>query len=306
MTAELEQKPIPKEFELRKQEFLNYLSVERGLAKNTLLAYGHDLECYLAHISNLKITDFAKIQRKHILGYLAEERKKGLDAPSLARRLVSVKILHRFLMREHFIKQDVTSVLEAPKLWKKLPHFLTKLEIETVLKGIKGTTARALRDRALLELLYAAGMRVSELVTLKLGDLHLEEGFIKCRGKGNKERLVPMGRKAVEACQAYLKESRPQQKPVTDHVFAGRKGKGLTRQFVWQMIRKYVRTSGIKKTVSPHTFRHSFATHLLEGGADLRIVQELLGHADISTTQIYTHVSRDRLKGVHAEFHPRG
>lgn len=306
MTAPGDPKPIPKEFELRKQEFLNYLSVERGLAKNTLLAYGHDLECYLAYISNLKITDFDKIQRKHILGYLAEERKRGLDAPSLARRLVSVKVLHRYLMRERFIKEDVTSVLEAPKLWKKLPHFLTRSEMEAVLKSIKGTTAGALRDRALLELLYAAGMRVSELVTLRLGDLHLEEGFIKCRGKGNKERIVPMGRQAAEACRIYIKEARPKQKPITDHVFMGRKSRGLTRQFVWQMIRKYVKLAGIKKTVTPHTFRHSFATHLLEGGADLRIVQELLGHADISTTQIYTHVSRERLKGVHMEFHPRG
>jgi integrase/recombinase XerD len=304
--TEILDKPLPQDFEQRKQEFLNYLSVERGLAKNTLLAYGHDLVCYLSYIANLKVTDFAKIQRKHILEYLADERKKGLDAPSLARRLVSVKILHRFLMREHFIKEDVTSVLEAPKLWKKLPHFLTKSEMEAVLKSIKGQSAGALRDRALLELLYAAGMRVSELVTLRLGDLHLDEGFIKCRGKGNKERIVPIGRKAAEACEIYLKEARPKQKPVTDHAFMGRKGRGLTRQFVWQMIRKYVRLTGIKKTVTPHTFRHSFATHLLEGGADLRIVQELLGHADISTTQIYTHVSRDRLKGVHMEFHPRG
>ncbi len=300
------EKNIPKEFELRRQEFLNYLSVERGLAQNTLLAYGRDLERYLVFLASAKIYDFAKIQRKHILEYLALERKRGLDAPSLARRLVSVKVLHRFLLRERVIKEDVTSVLESPKLWKKLPHFLTRAEMELVFKSISGTKPPALRDRALLELLYAAGMRVSELVTLRGEDLHLEEGFIKCRGKGNKERIVPIGRKAAEACRVYLKAARSGQKEAAGHAFAGRKGRGLTRQFVWKMLRKYVKLAGLKKTVTPHTFRHSFATHLLEGGADLRIVQELLGHADISTTQIYTHVSRDRLKGVHAQFHPRG
>ena len=304
--TDVQDKIIPKEFEVRRQEFLNYLAVERGLAQNTLVAYGHDLECYLAYLAQIKIDTFEKIKRKHILEYLAQKRKKGLDAPSLARHLVSIKVLHRFLLRERVLQEDITSVLESPKLWKKLPHFLTQAEVEAILKAVSGQTAQALRDRALLELLYAAGMRVSELVTLKQGDLHLDEGFIKCRGKGNKERLVPMGTKAAEACAAYLKEARPKQKPVCDKAFIGRQGKGLSRQFVWQMIRKYVRLAGITKTVTPHTFRHSFATHLLEGGADLRIVQELLGHADISTTQIYTHVSRDRLKGVHAQFHPRG
>lgn len=299
-------KPLPKQYELHKQEFLNYLSVERGLSQNTLLAYGRDLERYLGFMTGRKIQDLAKVQRKHILEYLAEERKGGLDTASLARRLVSIKVLHRFLLRERVLKEDVTSVLESPKLWKKLPHFLTREEIERVLKTVTGTKSAALRDRALLELLYAAGMRVSELVTLRTEDLHLDEGFIKCRGKGSKERIVPVGRKAAEACREYLKAARPKMKAVTDHAFIGRKGKGLTRQFVWQMLRRYVKRAGIQKNVTPHTIRHSFATHLLEGGADLRIVQELLGHADIATTQIYTHVSRDRLKGVHAQFHPRG
>ncbi len=294
------------ESQRRKEEFLNYISVEKGLAQNTLFAYRRDLDRYLAFLEAAKIHDVAAVKRQHILAFLGEERKKGLDTPSLARRLVAIKMFHRFLLKEHTLKNDVTSVLESPKLWKKLPHFLTRKEMESVLQSVKGTRAPALRDRGLLELLYAAGMRVSELVTLKLDGLHLDEGFIQCKGKGGKERIVPIGRKAAQACGAYLKDARLQQKPMTDHVFIGRKGRGLSRQFVWQMIRKYVKLAGIKKTVTPHTFRHSFATHLLEGGADLRIVQELLGHADISTTQIYTHVTRDYLKNVHAQFHPRG
>lgn len=298
--------PAKTENQRYKDEFLNYLSVERGLARNTLLAYGRDLDRYLDFLEDATVCNFGSVKRSHILAFLNAERKKKLETPSLARRLTAIKMFHRFLLKERLISEDVTSVLESPKLWKKLPHFLTRQEMERVLQSVKGTEPAALRNRALLELLYAAGMRVSELVTLTLGGLHLDEGYLQCRGKGGKERIVPIGRKAADACRAYLKEERPKQKPAADCVFIGRKGRGLTRQFVWLMVRKTIKLAGIRKTVTPHTFRHSFATHLLEGGADLRIVQELLGHADISTTQIYTHVSRDHLKGVHARFHPRG
>ncbi len=292
----------------RRQEFLNYLSVEKGLAANTLQAYGHDLNCYFEHLKSAGLPAWEQITRRHILDFMSAERRRGIETVSLARRLVAVKVFHRFLVQERFTLEDVTSVLESPKLWKKLPQFLTHQEMERILKTPEAQSSKAtrLRDGAILELLYATGMRVSELTSLRLEDLSLENGFIKCRGKGSKERIVPLGRHAVDACRAYLEKVRPKQNPVTSSVFIGRAGKALTRQSVWHLVRRSAKTAGIQKTLKPHTFRHSFATHLLEGGADLRIVQELLGHADISTTQIYTHVTRDHLKAVHAQFHPRG
>ena len=178
--------------------------------------------------------------------------------------------------------------------------------MEAILNVPDLKTKLGIRDKALLECLYATGMRVSEIAAMKIQDIHFENGFVRCIGKGSKERIVPLGKKAIEACELYIKKVRPKQRPLTDHLFIGRRGKGLTRVAIWGVIKKNARHAGIQKCITPHTFRHSFATHLLEGGADLRIVQELLGHADISTTQIYTHVSRDRLKGIHAKFHPRG
>ena len=297
------------------KEFFNYLLVEKGLAANTIAAYRQDLGAYyhfLQQETGLKrpvpaqeFQDWAKVKREHILQFMTLEKKRGLEAVSVARRLVAVKLFHRFLVKERFIQEDVTSVLESPKLWKRLPHFLTSPEMNAILKAPAGDDKISIRDRAILECLYATGMRVSEIVGLKTGDINLENGFLKCKGKGSKERIVPVGKAAVQAIKLYLSKVRSRQKPLTDHLYIGRRKKGLTREFVWQMIKKYACRAGIKKNITPHTFRHSFATHLLEHGADLRIVQELLGHSDISTTQIYTHVSRDRLKGVHSKFHPR-
>ncbi|MDP3919867.1 MAG: site-specific tyrosine recombinase XerD [Candidatus Omnitrophota bacterium] len=288
-------------------DFLEYLSVEKGLSKNTLEAYGQDLAAYRVYLeATAKIKDFGLIRRNHILGFLGAEKKRGLSGTSLARRLVTVKLFHRFLVRERYVRDDVTSVLESPKLWKKLPQFLTGREMEAILKVPSPYKPNGIRDRALLECLYATGTRVSEIAGLKIHDLDLDSAFIKCQGKGGKERIVPIGRKAREAVRKYLDKVREKWNPRTAHVFIGKQGKGLSRQFIWQLIKRYARLAGIQKPITPHTFRHSFATHLLEHGADLRIVQELLGHADISTTQIYTHVSRDRLKQVHAAYHPRG
>lgn len=287
------------------QEFFNYLSVEKGLATNTLDAYGQDLRSYQAFLVSKKISDWARVRREHITQYLMAEKKRGLESPSVARRLVTVKLFHRFLLQERHLQEDITSVLDSPKLWKKLPHFLTSPEVEVLLRSPSVRTDLGIRDRAMLECLYATGIRVSEITGLKMGDMNLDHAFLKCRGKGDKERVVPIGRYAIEACKHYLERVRIKIKSQTDHFFLGRGGRGLTRQFVWQMIKKYARLAGIKKVITPHSFRHSFATHLLEKGADLRIVQELLGHADIATTQIYTHVSRDHLKSVHAKFHPR-
>jgi integrase/recombinase XerD len=288
------------------RDFLNYLSVEKGLSRNTLEAYGLDLAAYANYLEGKGLKNWEKVTREHILGFMIEEKKRGQEASSIARRLVAVKMFHRFLVSERHLKEDVTSVLESPKLWKRLPHFLTPKEMESMLGAPDTQKPAGLRDRALLECLYASGMRVSEIVGLKLTDVNLDSGFIRCCGKGGKERIVPVGRQAIRFCEDYLRKVRAGQKALSDHFFIGKRKRGLSRQFIWQIIKKYARQSGVHKTLTPHTFRHSFATHLLERGADLRVVQELLGHADISTTQIYTHVSRDHLKQIHAKFHPRG
>lgn len=288
------------------EEFLNYLSVEKGLAANTLTAYRQDLARYGAFLKKEKVGDWNKVTRHHILKFLNAENKRGLESSSVARELVSVKLFHRFLTKERYVQTDITSVLESPKLWKKLPQFLTAEEMSSILKTPDPKKESGIRDLALLECLYATGMRVSEITGLPIENVYLDNGFIKCRGKGDKERLVPLGSVAVSACKSYLNRVRSKMKPKTNHFFLGKNGKGLTRQFVWQMIKRYARLAGITKEITPHTFRHSFATHLLERGADLRVVQELLGHSDISTTQIYTHVSGNRLKSIHAKFHPRG
>lgn len=299
------QKP-PDKNKILFEEFLNYLSVEKGLSQNTLDAYRQDLTRYGAFLKKEKVLDWNKVSRPHILKFLSAESKRGLESSSIARGLVSVKLFHRFLTKERYVTNDITSVLESPKLWKKLPHFLTSQEMDSILKMPDLKTPGGIRDLALLECLYATGMRVSELTELMIENVYLDNKFIKCRGKGDKERLVPLGSVAISACQVYLAKVRPKLKPKTNHFFLGRNGKGLSRQFVWQLIKRYARLAGIAKVITPHTFRHSFATHLLERGADLRVVQELLGHSDISTTQIYTHVSGNRLKSVHAKFHPRG
>ena len=290
--------------------FLDFLSVERGLARNSILAYSADLKKYGRFLERQKIKNFGQVTRELISKFLFSEKEVGLQAPSIARELVSIKILHRFLAREKRISEDVTSVMPLPKLWKRLPTFLTQKEVESILKAPNARTVTGARDRAILELLYGCGIRVSELVNLKKDDVNLEAGFLKCTGKGDKERIVPLGRIAKEAVESYLNRVRKDSTVGASHalplLFVSRKKKEkITRQFVWSLVKTYARRARISKTITPHTFRHSYATHLLEGGADLRVVQELLGHADISTTQIYTHVSKDRLKSVYSQFHPR-
>jgi len=287
-------------------QFLEYLSVEKGLAKNSLESYSLDLASYQKYLASQKVRSPDKIQRDHVVKFLVHEKKRGLQTSSMARKLVTVKLFHRFLVKERLLEEDVTSVLESPKLWKKLPQFLLPNEITALLKAPDERDPLGIRDRALLECLYATGIRVSEAADLTEENVNLENAFLRCRGKGGKERIVPIGRYAREAILRYLERVRPKQKPKTSHLFIGKTGHGLSRQFIWQQIKKYARQAGIRKPITPHTLRHSFATHLLEHGADLRVVQELLGHSDISTTQIYTHVSNDRLRSVHAKYHPRG
>lgn len=248
------------------------------------------------------------MERDHIVSLMRQLRDQDLAVATLYRLLVSIKLFHRFLFGEKIISDDVTSVLDSPKLWKTLPEFLTLAEIENMLKAPNGRAPRKVRDKAILELFYATGLRVSELAGLKLGDINTDGKYLRCIGKGNKERVVPIGREALKAHERYLKvRSKLLRRKENSHfLFLNQKGTVFTRKGIWELIKKYARQAGIKKSISPHTFRHSFATHLLEGGVDLRIVQELLGHADIATTQIYTHVSKDRLKKVHKEYHPRG
>ena len=289
------------------REFLDSLSVEKGLSKNTLLSYGRDLRHYLAYLKKKKVPSLDQVTRNRIMEFLLHEKDRGLEPASIARSLVAVRLLHRFLAEEGKLSENVTDALESPKLWKHLPDALNVSEIESLLKMPDVRTRQGLRDAALLELLYATGLRASEITSLQVMQLDLEAGVLRVVGKGSKERLVPVGKKAREALDRYLKRTRGawDKNNSGGWLFLSRAGRPLSRQTVWNILKKYAKASGIGKKIYPHILRHSFATHLLENGADLRVVQELLGHADIVTTQIYTHVDKSRLKGIHRKFHPR-
>ena len=288
-------------------EFLNYLSVERGLSNNTIISYKRDLRKFFNYLRAARVSSIEKVSRQTISSFMLDEKDKGLSANSISRGLACLKSFFKFLLMENKIKDNITGVIESPKLWKRLPDVLRLDEVEAILNAPNVRDVAGARDRAAIELMYATGMRVSELVNLKMDDLHIEVGFAKCYGKGGKERIVPFGKKARESILRYLEKSRPRllKKKVSNALFLTRLGKAMSRQTFWKIIKKYTKEARIKKDVTPHSLRHSFATHILERGADLRIVQEMLGHADISTTQIYTHVNKDRLKSIHKKFHPR-
>lgn len=288
--------------------FLNYLSVERGLSNNTIASYRRDLVKYAGYIKNKNIDSAAKTNRDHISDFMFGEKDRGLSAVSIARNLVAIKTFYRFLVRERILKADPSAIVEAPRLWKRLPEVMTLAEVEALIAAPNLRDNHGIRDRAILEMMYATGMRASELVNLKLEDVNLEVGFVRCFGKGRKERIVPLGNKAKEALARYLEKARPKLLKVNSgtFIFLSRLSRKMSRQMLWKIIIGYARQAKIKRQIKPHTLRHSFATHLLEGGADLRSVQEMLGHSDISTTQIYTHIQKDRLKTVHKQFHPRG
>lgn len=289
-------------------EFINYIAVERGLAKNTLMAYTRDLEKYVEHLGEKKISNPDRVTRDHISGFMFDLKKYGMSATTICRHLASIKMFHRFLVRENLAKEDPTTLVDTPKLWKRMPDVLTQKEVEAIIEASRGKGWQAVRDYAILEIFYASGLRVSELVDLKTTSINFDVGFVRAIGKGSKERLIPLGKKAREAIQLYLSKSRPKVAGASagDTLFLSRLGKKISRQSVWALVKIYAKKANIKKTIKPHSMRHTFATHLLEHGADLRSVQEMLGHADISTTQIYTHVDKERLKSVHKEFHPRG
>ena len=288
-------------------DFMDYLSVERGLAKNTLLAYRRDLDKYIEYLSQKGIKTSPQVNREHVSGFMFDLKKHDMSATTICRNLAAVKMFHRFLVRENLSKEDPTTLVDTPKLWMRIPSVLTQAEIESMIAAASGKGIQQIRDQAILEIFYASGLRVSELSDLKTTSINYEVGFVRAIGKGSKERIIPLGGKAREAVQRYLLRSRPRllKEQVNDVLFLSRLGKKISRQSLWAVIKFYARKANIKKTIKPHTLRHTFATHLLEHGADLRSVQEMLGHSDISTTQIYTHVDKERLKSVHKQFHPR-
>ena len=288
--------------------FMSYLSIERGLAHNTLLAYSRDLKQYVRFLAEKGIHAAAPVKREDITAYIFHQKSSGLSTSSISRSLAAIKMFHRFLVRENLSPRDPTDLVDTPRLWKRVPDVLSTNEIAGIIAAAKGKKAQQVRDQAILELFYASGMRVSELVALKLEQINLDVGYVRCIGKGQKERIIPIGKNAREAVRRYLETVRPRlaKAGTSPHLFLSRLGRNLSRQSVWKIIKHYARKAGIKKVIKPHTLRHSFATHLLEHGADLRAVQEMLGHADISTTQIYTHVDRERLRTIHKQFHPRG
>ncbi len=289
------------------EQFLDYVSLERGLSKNTRAAYADDIVRFLDFLAKKGVGSLNDVTRKQILDHLMAEKERGLSANSLSRHLVSLKVFFRYLAQEGLLSVNVAETMDSPKVWKMLPGVLTPKEVDRLFDAPDLKTPLGLRNRAILELLYASGLRVSELTALQLDDLQLADHFLRCIGKGRKERVVPVGGDAVKRVQRYLKEVRPQLATGGQEqaVFLSRRGGALSRKTIWDMIKKCARDAGITKTVYPHTLRHSFASHLLANGAELRIIQEMLGHADIATTQIYTHVDPARLKGVHRQFHPR-
>lgn len=299
-------------WDLQIRQFRHYLKIERSLSPNSVEAYVRDVSM-LAQFVTLKYTGVSplKITSRHLQSFLEYVNELGMSAYSQARILSGIKAFYKYLVFEELIENDPTVLIEGPKLGRKLPDTLSYPEIETLLNAIDLSTPEGTRNRAMLEILYCSGLRVSELVDLKLSNVYFDINFLRVIGKGNKERLVPFGRDAGRFLKIYINDSRGRpphsapQKGFDNHVFLNRRGKKLTRVMVFTIIKNLAAAIGLKKTISPHTFRHSFATHLIEGGADLRAVQEMLGHESITTTEIYTHLDRDYLRQVVQEFHPR-
>ncbi len=290
------------------ETFLEALSVEHGLAENTLAAYRSDLGVFARFLESTgRPDDAAKVTAEDVVGFLRLGRESGRSVNTVTRRLIAVRMYFRFLTAEGLVPVDITSQLDAPKHWQRLPGVLSRETIETLLDSPDPTNPLGRRDRALLETFYATGARVSEVAGLRLQDANLELGYVRCFGKGRKERIVPLGSKAIEAVRVYLADARPKLTRASDslQLFVSRQGRPLTRGRIWALLQRYARQAGVRGRVYPHLFRHSFATHLLENGAEIRYVQEMLGHATVATTQVYTHVDQARLKRVHSQCHPR-
>ena len=296
-----------KKLEENLESFLDYLSIERGLAQNTIISYKYDLIKYITFLKKKKISSFNQTNKVLINNFFVYLRGKSLEINSISRNLVAVKMFYRFLLMEGLIKEDATSLIEFPRVSKRLPHVLSLREINLLLDEANFKGKFGLRDQAVLELFYATGLRVSELIYLKINDLNMENRMLKCMGKGSKERIIPFGNKAYQYLSLYLDKVRPKlvKNPDEDTLFLNSRGERLSRQGVFYLVKLYAQKARIEKKVTPHTLRHTLATHLLENGADLRSVQEMLGHSDISTTQIYTHVSRKWVSEEYYRAFPR-
>ena len=294
---------MPDAFDFAVRDFLDYLSSEKGLSANTIEAYGRDLRSFQAFLKESSKVSFREADGDAIYGFLGRLRSKNFATSSICRTLVAIKVLFRFLKKEGIVDVDLGRYFETPKLWQLIPEVMTQEEVDALLAEPKTDDFVGARDRAILELLYATGMRVSELCSLKITDL--SDSFVKVRGKGMKERMIPVGRRAIEAVDYYLIHFRGKVEEDNAPLFISQRGRPIHRISVWSRIRAYARSAKIPKNISPHTLRHSFATHLLENGADLRLIQDMLGHEDIGTTDRYTHVANSRVKAAFKNFHPR-
>lgn len=292
------------------EEYLHYLKIERGLSENTIQSYKRDLSQYFSFLDEKEISSWEQVDRYLVLDFLEFLRNEGKSSATIIRMVSSLRKFHQFLRQERMTDNDPMQHIDTPKKTQRLPKTLSIKEVEKIIESPDTNDALGIRDRAILEVMYATGLRVTELITLKLDGLHLSLGLLQTVGKGDKERIIPLGDVAIKWVNLYLEKSRPEllaknKKDKTNILFLNYKGEGFTRQGIWKNLKVYVTQAGIEKEVTPHTLRHSFATHLLENGADLRVVQELLGHADISTTQIYTHISKKRMADVYKTYFPR-
>jgi integrase/recombinase XerD len=290
------------------EDYLGHLSAERGLSSNTVASYRGDLIAYARHLEEAGVTTIGRIEDRHIRSHVRSSMAEGASARSVARALSSIRGFHRYLVSTGASTSDPTHGVQGPKIGKRLPDVLAVHEIEALMAAVDTARPLGVRNRAMLEVAYGAGLRVGELLTLALSNLFFDEGYIVCMGKGSKERVIPIGGMAIQWTDRYRREVRPalsRKAPPTDVLFLNARGRPLSRMGFWKILQGEVARAGIRERVKPHTLRHSFATHLLEGGADLRAVQEMLGHSDISTTQIYTSVDREYLKEIHRSFHPR-
>jgi integrase/recombinase XerD len=297
---------MKKKFETLIGQFTDFLLVERGLSSNTINSYRRDLLAFAKFIENNTGSSLLEVRHEDITGYLSHLNDLKLASSSLDRKMDSLRTFYKFLIAERYIGENPTALIEPLRSWSKLPTILSIAEMESLINYPDTSKPLGLRDKALLEIMYACGLRVSELVDLRINDVNPEIGYIRCVGKGNKERVIPVGSMALEAVKKYLDSGRPLLNPKDDCLLVNYKGEKLTRDGVRRIVQEIAKSAGINKKISPHTLRHCFATHMLEHGADLRSLQEMLGHASISTTQIYTHVNSERLKQIHSKFHPRG
>jgi integrase/recombinase XerD len=288
-------------------DFIGHLRLERGLSLRTAKAYGSDMELFIRYLESLKINDWEDVRREDIEDFLEMDPDHRMEPTTIARRLVSIKVFFRYLVEEQIVKNDITDILEGPRKRLQLPGFLTEEEVDRLIAAYTGDDILTIRNRAIIEVLYASGLRASEITRLRLDKVEFNESYLRVIGKRDKERVVPFGREASGCMAAYLREARPKldKSGKALEFFLSRTGKALTRERIWMIVTEAARIAGIEKEIYPHMLRHSFATHLLSHGADLRVIQEMLGHADISTTQIYTHMDSSRFANAHQQFHPR-